>query len=116
MVNTESFTFAADIILNMSLAVVIKFVSRFIALNPAMFLYHVGPDKSGASLPVAASWRHSKKARARSAFSDGSIETSTGSGAVLMFIFPVNVNDVPLPGVMPYTVNASAIPGVSVLP
>ena len=116
MVSTESFTFASDIILKMSLAVVIKFVSGLIAPNPAMFLYHVGSDKSGAFLSVAASWRHSKKTRARSAFSDGSIETSTGSGAVLMFIFPLKVNDVPLPGVIPYTVIESAIPGVSVLP
>jgi len=114
--SAESFIFAADIILNMSLAAVIKFVSRFIALNPGMFLYHVGLDKSAESLSAAASCRHSKKARARSVFSDGSIEASTGSGAVLMFILPVNVNDVPAPGVMPYTVNESAIPGVSALP
>ena len=95
---------------------VISFVSRFIPPNPAMFLYHVGSDKSGASLSVAVSWRNSKKAWARSAFSDGSIATSTGSSAVLMFIFPGKVNEVPAPGVMPYTVNESAIPGFSVLP
>ena len=68
-VNTELFSCAADTILKMSLAVVISFVSRFSPLNPAMSLYHVVPDKSGASFSVAASWRNSKKAWARSAFS-----------------------------------------------